>query len=209
MVASTAMASEAYWVVKFRAGVYDAGETDGLYTNFGNVAIGASSSPSTSAAPNPVNTAANLAATSGGSYYGTQRLDSDNPAPYNYTVAMAVGTLYPTGKTVWVSAWSPSSYLGATGRALPTNYIVTVKKGEDVLATWDYDDLYRAADPGTTAIGMVGFRYTFDENNDSWAGVDMDLFSITVEPVPEPGSMLALASGLVGMAGFALRRRRT
>jgi len=210
MTAGAAMASKAYWVVKFRAGVYDPGETDGLYTSFGNVVVGASSSPSTSLAPNPVSTAANLSTVVGAANYGTERKDSDVPEPYTFTMAMAVGSLYPdpdpNGKTVWISAWSPDSYLGATGRALPSNWRVTVKQGDTVLASWNYNDLFWTADPATTAIGKVGFRYTFQERNDAWAGVDKDLFTVIV--APEPGSILALSSGLIGLAGYALRRRR-
>lgn len=36
----------------------------------------------------------------------------------------------------------------------------------------------------------------------------IDNFSMTVTPVPEPGSILALGSSLVGLAGFAIRRRK-
>ena len=211
-IAGAAVASESYWVVKFRAGRYDPGETDGAYTNYGGCTIGASSSPSTTTAPNPMSTAANLALrryAGGGlyNYYGTERLDSDNPPPYSYEMLMAVGSLYPSSM-VYVSAWSPDSYLAQSGRSLPANYRVTVRKGITTLAVWDGEDLYRATDPGTTGLGNVGFYYTPEETNDSWAGVDKDIFTITVD-VPEPAGVLALASGLISAAAFALRRRRT
>ncbi|MGC8863258.1 MAG: PEP-CTERM sorting domain-containing protein [Armatimonadota bacterium] len=35
-----------------------------------------------------------------------------------------------------------------------------------------------------------------------------NFFTLKREPIPEPGSILALASGLVGLAGFVARRRR-
>jgi hypothetical protein len=36
----------------------------------------------------------------------------------------------------------------------------------------------------------------------------VDPSSVPTSAVPEPGSMIALAAGLVGMAGFAMKKRR-
>lgn len=57
--------------------------------------------------------------------------------------------------------------------------------------------------PGGTAITGLAYNtagtITFDLNAGHY-------FALT--PVPEPGSLLALASGLVGLIGFGIRRRK-
>jgi hypothetical protein len=46
------------------------------------------------------------------------------------------------------------------------------------------------------------------ESNESWKDQGPDIDDITVTGVPEPASLLALASGLMGIAGMTIRRRR-
>ncbi len=41
---------------------------------------------------------------------------------------------------------------------------------------------------------------------DTWTGTDP--LQMQFGPIPEPGSMLAMFTGLVGLAGFAIRRRK-
>jgi hypothetical protein len=57
--------------------------------------------------------------------------------------------------------------------------------------------------PGSVTSMTAQFSFTLSAN-DTASGTS----SFTVVPVPEPGSMLAMFTGIVGMAGFALRRRR-
>lgn len=78
--------------------------------------------------------------------------------------------------------------------------------------TWHIDnnpagakmDLYFAGDrvaPGATAWFKV---YTDNTTNKQRFGL---LLYPTTDTVPEPGSLFAFASGLIGFAGFALRKR--
>lgn len=68
----------------------------------------------------------------------------------------------------------------------------------------------------TTTTGQVQFILAYQDltgdRDANWpeyayAGFDNVVFT-TNQPIPEPSSLLALGSSLVGLAGFAIRRRR-
>jgi hypothetical protein len=58
---------------------------------------------------------------------------------------------------------------------------------------------------GDTVDFIIGASPNWYMSGASFCYLDLDVSST---PVPEPGSMLALGSGLLGLAGFAIRRRK-
>ena len=112
------------------------------------------------------------------------------------------------------------------------NYYYEFKQGDTVLATWssllnrvclidavgwiDIADMDRGllrAKGFTPTAGLTGYYVTITPPvaSASWAGLEDFSFSqyrLAVPGTPEPGSFLALGSGLVGLAGFAIRRRK-
>ena len=79
---------------------------------------------------------------------------------------------------------------------VPYVYVVTAPGG----TSWTFD----AAHPWSTT-NYVQFNL---EGVPEGAANALNM-TIVAAPIPEPGSLLALGSGLVGLVGFAIRRRRS
>ena len=102
--------------------------------------------------------------------------------------------------TITISGWVPSTQkLDEAGQTsvvelwLASDYGVTGKT-----ALWSVPQ-NTSGTSGAPNYTSSAFAYT---------GTDIGLKLVAYTPTPEPGSILVLASGLVGLAGFGIRRRK-
>lgn len=205
-LATMAMASDTSWCIYIRTGFL----SGTAMSNGGDLVLGGKTGQADSPFTAWVSTGGNIASDNGTAMQKIEFKDIDTvpPIEYVYNATLGVGTGYNKGNAIYISAWSGSKYGLSTGYDMPTTYQVTIRKGEAVLGQWMQADMWvGASTPAAGIVGKVGFWYTYDSMVGSFPE-STDDFTVTIGPVPEPGSMLALGSGLLGMLGFAIRRRR-
>jgi len=128
----------------------------------------------------------------------------DDAGTPTYGLQWDIGGTLPNG-------WNPGA-----GTA-PTVY----DRYANVKMVWDFTQMKayswydgNIVDNGIDVSGittLTGWAIHLAHESDNGTGAStayIDNFSIGVEVVPEPASLLALASGLIGLGGLAIRRRR-
>lgn len=139
-----------------------------------------------------------------------------------WTVYVWVGNGYvgDTATVTWKTSTGIPSTIGSTNYALKVKMLIDPTGSYTAGNEWVIpSSLGSTPVTGLTFTGLNAIRYTqmagvvpgktaaFDLSpKDNGKAVKME---VTMAPeVPEPGSMLALATGLVGLAGGIIRRRR-
>lgn len=141
-----------------------------------------------------------------GTYAGYMMLKSDGKYGYYRTTVtgLTLGTPYMV-----------KAYMKFTGygfvqlRARPKGG-ATVDGGQHAGDTWTQEQLNTNVYPNASGEIEIEMReYTQAGIHPTYGDYSTALFdNVTIEAVPEPGSMVALLSGLVGLVGFGVRRRK-
>jgi len=216
LACGTAYAAD--WALSLQAGT-STGTNSGLQTRFGEK-VGATvgydtgidaiyGSPSTSGAAfayyNP------LYAKDTNNVYKAEYRPTGGAADVQWASAegdlmcLWLGAAFPAGKDVVLKGWTDSGVIPADAVRVYLE-IISDPTGKYAAGT-QFDFTPGASIPSASKV--VAFSWDSTQVNglrNKWttSGVTMKL---CVKHVPEPSSLLALASGLAGLAGFAWRRR--
>lgn len=128
-----------------------------------------------------------------------QRTNKDQRAPllagqtktWNLSLYIVGGA--PGG--IKLDGWMVPTAMLDLSTGVDPNIVVTLKQGDTILWTVPYSV------SGTSALPTFTHNFAYD-------GTPIALQLVATAPVPEPGSMVALFSGLIGLVGFGIRRRK-